>query len=319
MRGISIRLVAGHVLVAVVAVMTTFLIVRGLAPALFDEELRLAILAATGRDQDSGRVPGVGLRGDFALAVDRALLFGALVGVAVAALAGIFVAARLGGSLHRVSAATRRIAAGDYGVRVPVPPETELAVIAETKKLRRLSDDLSTLSRAEEGRLTVDLRRLDLSAVVEEAVERLRPQCEDAGLDLSLDLAPEPVEVEADPDRIAQVATNLVGNALRATDSGGSIVVATRSTPTGAAVTVTDTGEGLEPDQLEKVFERFYRVPGRRAPGSEVGSGIGLTIARGIARLHGGELVASSPGPGRGATFTLTLPGIRTASGGPGS
>lgn len=150
------------------------------------------------------------------------------------------------------------------------------------------------------------------------APRRPRSRCSH-GLDLSLDLAPEPVEVEADPDRIAQVATNLVGNALRATDSGGSIVVATRSTPTGAAVTVTDTGEGLEPDQLEKVFERFYRVPGRRAPGSEVGSGIGLTIARGIARLHGGELVASSPGPGRGATFTLTLPGIRTASGGPGS
>ena len=75
-----------------------------------------------------------------------------------------------------------------------------------------------------------------------------------------------------------------------------------------AVVRVTDTGEGLAPDDVERVFERFYRVPGRRSVGADAGSGIGLTIARDLVRAHGGELRAASPGRGHGATFTLTLP-----------
>ena len=117
-----------------------------------------------------------------------------------------------------------------------------------------------------------------------------------------------PVTVTADADRLAQVVTNLVGNALRATASGGRIEVVVSADSTTATVEVTDSGEGLAPEDLDRVFERFYRVPDRRRAGIDPGSGIGLTIARGIMAAHGGTLDAESPGRGRGATFTARLP-----------
>lgn len=175
----------------------------------------------------------------------------------------------------------------------------------ETRRLRRLSEDLSALSRAEEGRLGLERRPCDLGEIVRAAAERLRPQAEDAGIALDVPPAQGRLPVDADSDRIAQVVTNLVGNALRATPSGGRITVATHQDQGFTQVSVTDTGIGLAPEDLERVFERFYRV-GSRA--GESGSGIGLTISRGIARAHGGDVTAASPGPGQGARFTLSLP-----------
>ncbi|HEX2807240.1 MAG TPA: HAMP domain-containing sensor histidine kinase, partial [Kineosporiaceae bacterium] len=153
--------------------------------------------------------------------------------------------------------------------------------------------------------------------------ERLRPQFEDAGLELDVRPGP-PLPVRADPQRIAQVLTNLMGNALNYTPQGGHVSVRSGTDATGPWVTVTDTGVGLDPTELGRVFERFYRVPrataadsGQRDPGhpdsahratARSGSGIGLTIARGIARAHGGDVTADSAGRGRGATFTLRLP-----------
>jgi histidine kinase len=111
--------------------------------------------------------------------------------------------------------------------------------------------------------------------------------------------------VRADPDRITQVLTNIIGNALTATPAAGTVTVQARAAGPRAEVSVTDTGAGLAARDLERVFERFYRAPGQ--PRRSSGSGIGLTIAR----AHGGEVTASSPGPGHGATFVLTLP-LRT-------
>jgi len=102
------------------------------------------------------------------------------------------------------------------------------------------------------------------------------------------------------------VLTNLLGNALLATPPGGAVTITARSTAAGGEVVVTDTGVGLSGQDVERVFERFYRAPGQ--PRRSAGSGIGLTIARGIARGHGGDVTASSPGPGHGAAFTLVLP-----------
>jgi len=110
-------------------------------------------------------------------------------------------------------------------------------------------------------------------------------------------------------DRITQVLTNIIGNALAATPAEGTVTVEARAAGQRAEVSVTDTGAGLAAGDLERVFERFYRAPGQ--PRRSGGSGIGLTIARNIARAHGGEVTASSPGPGRGATFVLMLP-LRT-------
>jgi histidine kinase len=181
-------------------------------------------------------------------------------------------------------------------------------VSEEVRRLRRLSDDLSSLSRAEEGRLGLVVRDVDLCGVTGAAAERLRPQAEDAGLHLVVDTRAEGVIVAADADRVAQVVTNLLGNAIRATPPGGEVSVGCRAEQGVGVVEVADTGEGLDGADLERVFERFYRVPGRRAVEGDTGSGIGLTVARGIMRAHGGDLTARSEGRGRGATFTARMP-----------
>lgn len=188
---------------------------------------------------------------------------------------------------------------------LPASAENLTQISDETRRLRRLGEDLSSLSRAEEGRLSTTLTSSEVGLVVTQAAERLRPQANDLGVRLVVNTEAS-LPGRIDPDRIAQVVTNLVGNALRATPSGGSITVSARSYRNRILVSVADTGIGLTPDQLAKVFERFYRTTHQRS--GESGSGIGLTISRGIARAHGGELTASSPGLGQGATFTMSLP-----------
>jgi signal transduction histidine kinase len=186
-------------------------------------------------------------------------------------------------------------------------PEPEIlgAASDELRRLRRLADDLSALSRAEEQRLDLHPADVDLAGIARRAAERLAPQFSDGDVTLTVH-ATGPLPVRADPDRITQVLTNIIGNALTATPADGSVTVQARAAGRRAEVAVTDTGAGLAAGDLERVFERFYRAPGQ--PRRSSGSGIGLTIARNIARAHGGDVTASSPGPGRGATFVLTLP-----------
>ncbi|MEE2031993.1 sensor histidine kinase [Rhodococcus chondri] len=186
-------------------------------------------------------------------------------------------------------------------------PAELVQIETEVGRLRRLADDLSTLSRAEEGRLDLHPADVDLSDLAVQVADRLRPQFDDAGLTVTVHPPPRPVVVWADADRITQVLTNLLGNALAATETGGVSIDITAGRDT-ATVTVTDTGEGLDPDDVERVFERFYRVPSRRRGEHDLGSGIGLTISRRIARAHGGDLSAGSPGRGHGARFILQLP-----------
>ncbi len=183
---------------------------------------------------------------------------------------------------------------------IEVTPETLAEVSAETRRLRRLAEDLSTLSRAQEGRFNLAPEPVDLGEVVTTAVERMRPQIEDEGLSLEIDV--EPLPVFADPDRIMQVVTNLIGNAIAATGQNGWIRVTGRRDGATARVDVADSGVGLTAEECERVFERFYRR------GQAAGSGIGLTISRELMRAHGGDLTARSAGPGRGATFSLWLP-----------
>jgi signal transduction histidine kinase len=372
MNRLSVRLVISHVLVALIGGAATFAVVRWLAPALFDESLRLGPSGGAGHGQGAGQGQGAGgvLRDQFAAAVNQALLIGAAVGIAAAALFGVFAARRVIRSLGTVRAATRELAKGRYDTAVPAPKEAELAELAqdvnqlgaalaqteatrmrllgevahelrtpltvidgyveamidgvlptspenlaqiseETRRLRRLGEDLSSLSKAEEGRLGLQLAAVDVGALVVTAAERLRPQALDAGVALEVHSPAAGVTASVDADRIAQVVTNLVGNALGATQAGGTITVTARTDGSQAFIEVTDTGAGLAPDALEKVFERFYRVTTSTL---HTGSGIGLTISRGIARAHGGELTAASPGLGRGATFTLRLPLAQASS-----
>lgn len=172
-------------------------------------------------------------------------------------------------------------------------------IASEARRLRRLGDDLSALSRAEEGRERFLLADVDLDALAAGVVARFQPQASDAGIDLRV--APGAGRARADADRTVQVLTNLIGNALRATPPGGRVHVTGARTHAGASIIVEDTGVGLAPEDFERVFERFYRVGGR--PASD-GSGIGLTIARSYMRAMGGTLNAASDGVGRGARFT---------------
>jgi histidine kinase len=368
MNRLVVRLITSHALVALLGAAATYLIVRQVAPNLFDQNM---MHSGTGSmmGQRQGQGPGANatLRADFADAVDRALLVGTLVGAAAAALFGSLAALALVRPINRLRAATRVMASGRYAAPVPVPRERELAdlvtdvntlgralatteqrrvrligevahemrtpltvidgyveamidgvmpstpgtlaeVSEEVRRLRRLGEDLSTLSRAEEGRIELDLRPVDLRTVARNAAERLGSQAEDLGVELAVTPGPAALPVTVDADRIAQVVTNVVGNAIRATPASGRVRVACRAEGGWAVVEVADTGEGLAADDLERVFERFYRAPGRRRAEGDTGSGIGLTIARGIARAHGGDLVARSDGPGQGAVFILRLP-----------
>lgn len=187
----------------------------------------------------------------------------------------------------------------------PADEQTLGRLSAELRRLHRFADDLSSLSRAEEDRL--DLRPVDteLADLAGRAAARLAPQYEDAHVRLVVD-ADTSLPVHADADRILQVLTNLLGNALLATPEGGTVTIAVRRMGDRGEVAVSDTGVGLAEVDVERVFERFYRAPGQAR--RSAGSGIGLTIARRIARGHGGDVTASSEGRGRGSTFVLSLP-----------
>lgn len=188
------------------------------------------------------------------------------------------------------------------GVLEPTP-NIIASVAHEAGRLKRLAADIALLSRAEEETLPLEFESVDLVDLVSGVANRLRPQFDGAKVDLSLD-AETPIQVSVDPDRITQVITNIVGNALSYTPSGGSVDVTVRRSGGTAEVVVADTGRGIASDEQKRIFERFYRGD-RTSPG---GMGVGLSIARSIARLHGGDVHAESAGPDRGSTFTLTLP-----------
>ncbi|HSN44388.1 MAG TPA: sensor histidine kinase, partial [Propionibacteriaceae bacterium] len=113
-----------------------------------------------------------------------------------------------------------------------------------------------------------------------------------------------------------QVLANLLSNALRHTPEGGTVTISVRPDGADTAIDVTDTGDGIDPAHLPHLFERFYRSDSARDR-DHGGTGVGLTISQGIARAHGGNLTATSAGPGRGATFTLTLPAAGSVTLGP--
>jgi histidine kinase len=177
----------------------------------------------------------------------------------------------------------------------------------EAGRLRRLVEDLQELSRAEARQLTLVPRPVPPGEIVQAALDRLVTQFADKGLDLQSAVAPSLPPVLADRDRAVQVLTNLLTNALRYTPAPGRVSVRVERVGEAVAFSVADSGVGLAPEQLEQVFERFYRVDKSRSRALG-GSGIGLTIARALAEAMGGELRAASPGTGQGSTFTLTLP-----------
>lgn len=191
---------------------------------------------------------------------------------------------------------------------VEAAPETWQLLRTETARLGRLSEDIAHVSRAEERQLDLRPQPTRPRELLQAAIRAAAPAFEAKGISLALSPDGDPAAVDVDRDRIAEVLANLLENALRHTPPGGHVTLSARNDGDGAVLTVADSGEGLQPDQLEHVFERFYRADTARGRRADGGSGIGLTIARALAEAHGGSLWAESDGPGRGARFHLRLP-----------
>ena len=190
----------------------------------------------------------------------------------------------------------------------------------QLERLDWLAQNLLELSKLDSGLVLLDLRPDDLRAAVESAVEQTLPAARRRDVSLRLDPAPAPIRIRHDPQRIGQVVTNLVGNAVKFTEPGGSVNVhVTGLLDGGARIEVTDTGVGIEPAELPRIFERFFRGSrANEARGS--GSGLGLAIVRSIVDMHRGTVEVVSR-LGRGTTFTVTLPADprRPDDGGPGT
>ena len=163
----------------------------------------------------------------------------------------------------------------------------------------RLVDDLMEVSRITRGKLDLRRQRVDLAAVVGSAVETTRPLIDAAGHLLTVDLGGEPLELDADPVRLAQVFGNLLNNAAKYTPNGGQITLRAERHGGNVVVSVRDNGAGIRAEVLPNVFDPF--VQGERSYSrSQGGLGIGLTLARSIVVLHGGSIEARSAGLGAG-------------------
>ena len=172
-----------------------------------------------------------------------------------------------------------------------------------------LIQDLLDVTRLEAGRLTVQQRDVDPVPLVEAALYAMRALAESSGVDLEATYEEELPMVYADPERVTQLLSNLVGNALKFTPAGGRVEVRVNPYHEGVMVSVVDTGEGIPTDQLPHVFDRFFQVSSSRM-GARHGAGLGLPIARGIVEAHGGTIWIES-GLGRGTTVRFTLPAAR--------
>ena len=194
----------------------------------------------------------------------------------------------------------------DLLLDVPLPEEQRIKRLRQIKsagkQMNRLAQDLLDVAKLEVGRVAIDARRLEVGPFLHDAHEALAPLAAEKSIALELGVAEELPYVTADAGRIQQVLSNLVVNAIKFTPSGGRIVIRAVAAPGGVRISVSDTGAGIPPDQLERVFARFWQadLTDRR------GIGLGLTIAKGIVDAHGGRIWVESR-QGEGTTFHFVL------------
>ncbi len=187
-------------------------------------------------------------------------------------------------------------------------PDTSAVLGQQVDRLSRLAADIDDVSRAEEGRLTLETRRVPVSRLMENARSVMRARYSERGVELSLEHRDAPgAQVRVDSQRLGQVLGNLLDNALRHSPAGSRVLLESRVDGDDVVLDVVDEGEGIDAAQLPHVFERFYRGDTARDR-KDRGSGVGLTISRAIVDAHGGSLTARSAGPGRGSTFEVRLP-----------
>jgi signal transduction histidine kinase/ActR/RegA family two-component response regulator len=181
------------------------------------------------------------------------------------------------------------------------------AVISrQVRNLRRLVDDLLDLSRIDHGKIELRRERLDLGAAVEAAIQSINHDAESKGQRVSFRPPPAPLALDGDAVRIEQVLSNLLRNAVKYTPAGGTITVAAEAEGEDAVVRVGDTGIGISPELLPRIFEPF--IQGTHSEGGDQGLGLGLALVRRLVEMHGGTVEARSEGEGTGTVFVVRLP-----------
>jgi len=301
----------------------------------------------------------------FVSAINRSVLFGALIAGLAAVLVTLGLSVRILRPIERLTVAAQRMEKGDLAVRVPVESGDEIGHLAhafnamasslaqqeqlrrnmvgdvahelrtpltnlrgyleaardglvnpdsalvanlyeETMLLSRLVADLQELAQAEAGQLALVRQPAMLPPIIRQAAAMLQPQVETKGLALDIELPDGLPLVHVDAGRIGQILRNLLNNAVAHTPAGGRIAIRAAVAGQHVAVSVSDTGTGISPDDLPHVFDRFYRADRSRARQTG-GAGLGLAIARHLASAHGGAISVESE-LGQGTTFTFTVP-----------
>jgi signal transduction histidine kinase/ActR/RegA family two-component response regulator len=193
------------------------------------------------------------------------------------------------------------------GLDRPAVERTGAMMGRQVQQLGRLVDDLLDLSRIARGKMELRKERVDLGQIARRAVETCRPLVEARRHELAVSLSPAPVRLFADPTRLEQVLTNLLTNAVRYTPEGGHIWLTAAAEGGEAVVRVRDTGIGIPPEMLSRIFGLFSQV-GRAEERAGGGLGIGLSLVKGLTEMHGGTVEARSAGPGQGSEFVLRWP-----------
>jgi len=193
--------------------------------------------------------------------------------------------------------------------------ELSLEIInRQVQHLARLIDDLLDVSRITRGKINLQKQTVNLASIVESSVASVRTLIDERKHELVISMPAEPLWLEADPTRLEQILSNLLNNAAKYTENGGRITLSAVREEREIVIRVRDTGIGMSPEMLPRMFELFAQGD-RSLARSEGGLGLGLTLARSLTEIHGGNLSATSEGPGKGTEFVVRLPAAETPKG----
>jgi signal transduction histidine kinase len=182
--------------------------------------------------------------------------------------------------------------------------EMGITIIEESDRLTGMINTMLEIAQSESGVLEISRAPVDLTALLKNAAELFQPVAEEKRIHLSAELPKIPLIISGDKNRLQRVAANLLDNAIKYTPDGGAVRLICRAVPGGAEVELRDTGTGIEPEELPRIFDRFYRGEKSR---SSCGNGLGLSLAQSIIQSHGGWIAVESR-PGKGSVFKLFLP-----------
>jgi signal transduction histidine kinase len=201
----------------------------------------------------------------------------------------------------------RSILEGDRQHQLPAAVVDSVHVIRQAaEQMDALIQDLLDITRLEGGRLVVAPRLVDADWLMTRSLEALRPLADAGGVSLAAELAPDLPTLRVDPDRMRQLLSNLIGNAIKFTPAGGAVVTTVRATGDAVQFTVTDTGGGIPAEQLPFVFDRFFQLTSGPRLQARHGAGLGLPISRGIVEAHGGRIwIESVVGKGTSVHFLV--------------